>query len=114
MNIKGVRDILGLLSAFQTILENYPKLLAGDYYGGRDSSFTAISFLLDILKIFGISDEFLYRWLSNLLLDEEDSGVKKGLLTVIEEAIKAILLSYITGLYTCPGIPLPGGRGPAG
>lgn len=106
MNIKGVRDILGILSAFQTILENYPKLLAGDYYGGRDSSFTAISFLLDILKIFGISDEFLYRWLSNLLLDEEDSGVKKGLLTVIEEAIKAILLSYITGLYTCPIDPV--------
>ena len=106
MNVTSTKNILGILSSFQTLLDNYPKLLADDAYGGKDSSLTAISFMLDILKIFGVSDEILYKWLSNLLLDEEDSGAKKGLLIVLEESIKAIILTYLTGLYTCPIDPV--------
>ncbi len=106
MNVTSTKNILGILSSFQTLLDNYPKLLADDAYGGKDSSLTAISFMLDILKIFGVSDEILYKWLSNLLLDEEDSGAKKGLLIVLEESIKVIILTYLTGLYTCPIDPV--------
>ena len=106
MNVESRNKVLGTLSAFQTILENYPKLMASDYYGGKDTSLTAISFMLDILKIFGITNDYLYRWLSNLLLDEEGDGAKAGILPVIEESIKAILLSYLTGLYTCPIDPI--------
>lgn len=106
MNVTSTKNILGILSSFQTLLDNYPKLLADDVYGGKDSSLTAISFMLDILKIFGVSDEILYKWLSNLLLDEEDSGAKKGLLIVLEESIKVIILTYLTGLYTCPIDPV--------
>lgn len=106
MNVTSTKNILGILSSFQTLLDNYPKLLADDAYGGKDSSLTAISFMLDILKIFGVSDEILYKWLSKLLLDEEDSGAKKGLLIVLEESIKVIILTYLTGLYTCPIDPV--------
>ena len=106
MNVEKKQKLLGILSAFRTILEDYPKLLAGDYYGGKDTSLTTISFMLDILKVFGVSHEFLCDWLSNLLCDEEASGVKKGLLIGLEESIKAIILSYLTGLYTCPIDPI--------
>ena len=106
MNVTGTKNVLGTLAAFMTMLENYPKLYAGDEYGGKDSSLTTISFMLDILKLLGITDEFLYKWLARLLSDEEDSGVKKGILAVIEEMVKAILLSYITGMYTCPIDPI--------
>lgn len=106
MNVTSTKNVLGTLSAFQTLLENYPKLLADDYYGGKDSTLTTISFMLDILKIFGISDEILYKWLSKLLLDEENSAAKKGILIILEESIKGILLTYLTGLYTCPIDPV--------
>lgn len=106
MNVEKRQKLLSYLSAFRVILEDYPKLIAGDYYGGKDTSLTTISFMLEILGVFGVSHEFLCDWLSKLLGDEEDSGVKKGLLIALEESIKAILLAYLTGLYTCPVDPV--------
>lgn len=106
MNVTATKNVLGTLAAFMTMLESYPKLYAGDEYGGKDSTLTTISFMLDILKLLGITDEFLYKWLARLLSDEEESGVAKGILAVIEETVKAILLSYITGMYTCPIDPI--------
>lgn len=104
MKVEKIREILGTLSAFQNILENYPKLLADDYYGGKETNLAAISFMLDILEMFGITDKFLYDWLGKLLSDD-DNGWKKGILLVIEESVKTILLTYLTGLYTCPVDP---------
>ena len=105
MKINSRQQILGWVAALQTICENYPKLVTGDYYGGKDTTFTAISFLLDILKMLGVNDVILYKWLSKLLSYDEN-GVTKGILFAIDESIKAILLSYITGLYTCPVDPI--------
>ena len=105
MKVDSTKQILGWVSALQLIAENYPKLAAGDYYGGKDTTFTAISFMLDILKVLGVNDTMLYQWLSKLLAYDEN-GVTKGILFVIESAVKSILLSYVTGLYTCPVDPI--------
>ncbi len=109
MNVRDTKNILGSLSAFQTILERYPVLLADDYYGGRDCSLTSISFMLDILKLFGVDTQTLYDWLTRLLLDYEDKGGSKvadGILTTIEQGVKGIILTYLTKLYTCPIDPV--------
>ena len=99
-------NLLGTLSAFQTIIERYPKLVVGNYFSGRDNTLTALSFSLDILKILGISDEFLYDWLSKLLITESSDGVEKGLLAVLETSIRTIVLTYLNGLYTCQVNPM--------
>ena len=106
MNQEKRNKVLGTLAAFRTILERYPKLLTFDYNGGGSATITSISSLMEILRLLGVSNEFLYKWLANLLLDEEDSGVKKGVLIAIEESIKAILLGYLNSLYTCPVDPI--------
>ncbi|MBP5723912.1 MAG: hypothetical protein J6X18_10130 [Bacteroidales bacterium] len=106
MNQEKRNKVLGTLAAFRTILERYPKLLTFDYNGGGSATITSISSLMEILRLIGVSNEFLYKWLANLLLDEEDSGVKKGVLIAIEESVKAILLGYLNSLYTCPVDPI--------
>lgn len=96
----------GTLSAFMTIIEKYPKLLVGNYFSGRDNSLTVLSFSLDILSILGVSDEFLYDWLAKLLVMEDENGVEKGILTVLESSIRTIILTYLNGLYTCQIDPI--------
>lgn len=93
--------ILGKLAAFGTIIERYPKLVIGDYFSGKDNSLTALSFSLDILSVLGVSDEFLYDWLSKLLVMEDANGVQKGILVALEASIRTIILTYLNGLYTC-------------
>lgn len=117
LNISNKGNVLGTLSSFQTILENYPKLFVSDYIGGKDTTLNAISFLLDILKMIGISTDDMYKWLSDLLLDEsetvvgkvtswvDDTKAGKGLLIAIETAIKTVIYQYLTSLYTCPVDP---------
>lgn len=98
--------IKGTLSSFLTLLEKYPVLMADDDFTGRDSSLTAISFLLELLDMFGVSDARIYEWLSKILLDKEDGAATQGVLFAIEESIKAILLGYLNNLYTCPIDPI--------
>ena len=56
---------LATISALNTILERYPKLLYWDSENGVETSFTAISFLMDILKMFGITEESILEWLTD-------------------------------------------------
>ena len=79
---------LATISALNTILERYPKLLNWDSENGVETSFTAISFLMDILKMFGITEESILEWLTTLISGTQEGGVEKGILFAINEAIK--------------------------
>ena len=97
---------LATISALNTILERYPKLLNWDSENGVETSFTAISFLMDILKMFGITEESILEWLTTLISGTQEGGVEKGILFAINEAIKALLIAYLNGMYDCPIDPV--------
>jgi hypothetical protein len=93
-------NTLGMMAALQTILERYPVLIKKEPEAGK----TSFTFMLNILKMFGVTDEAIVEWMSNLLSDK--SGQAKGLLFTIEQAIKVILLSSIKETYTCAVDPI--------
>lgn len=99
-------NILSTLSSFNTLLNDYPSLLSVTYNDGEDNTSTTISFLLDISKLFGWTEEKLLTWLSQMLTDDEDNVVVKGVLSTIELAVKSALLLYFKSLYTCDIDPL--------
>ena len=97
---------LGIIAALNTILERYPKLISWDEENGVETTFTAISFLLDILRMFGITEEKILEWLTSLIAGTTEGGVEKGILFAINEAIKALLVAYLNGMYDCPVDPV--------
>lgn len=97
---------LGTITALNTILERYPKLISWDEFNGVETTFTAISFLLDILRMFGITEEKILEWLTSLIMGVNEGGAEKGILFAINEAIKALLIAYLNGMYDCPTDPV--------
>lgn len=97
---------LGIITALNTILERYPKLISFEEENGVETTFTAISFLLDILKMFGVTEEKILEWLTGLIAGVNEGGVEKGILFAINEAIKALLIAYLNGMYDCPIDPV--------
>ena len=82
--------ILGSIAAFNTILERYPKLLTWELENGVETTFSAINFLMDILGLFGITEEVIIEWLVKLISGTNENGVEKGILFAINEAINAL------------------------
>lgn len=102
-------NVLSTLSSFNTLLNDFPSLLTVDINQAGDSgndTITTISFLLDIGNLFGITEKKLLDWISKLLTDDENNPVKKGLLTVVEESVKAALLLHFNSLYNCEASPI--------
>lgn len=89
------QNTAGTIAALQTVLERYPVLITADENLGK----TSISFMLNLLKMFGVTEEDIIEWLSKLLADKKDGT--DGLLTVIEAAIKTILIASFKETYTC-------------
>jgi len=102
-------NILSTLSSFNTLLNDFPSLLTIDFNDDGDSSSATISFLLDIAGLFGMTEKKLLDWISGILVDEDSNPSREGILSVIEEAIKAALLLHFNSLYTscevAPTIP---------
>lgn len=92
--------VLGAVSAVKTLLERYPVLINIQ----NDGSNTSFGFMLNILKIIGVSETEIINWVAKLLAGKGSDGVLDG----IEQAVKAILLLNIKKLFTCslnPFIP---------
>lgn len=98
--------ILGNIAAINTILERYPKMLTNELENGVENTFSAISFLMDILRLFGITEESVLRLLTKLISGVEENGAQKGMLFALNEAIKALLIAYLNGMYDCPIDPM--------
>ena len=92
-------NVLGSIAAMQTLLERYPVLTTTDSMLTNFSVNTSVGFLLDVLTIFGVSQTDLVKWISRLLTGSGDG--QDGLLVVIEQAVKAILLANIKDMWTC-------------
>lgn len=91
---------LGAIAAVQTLLERYPVLVTVN----NDGSDTSFGFMLNILKIIGVSEYQIIEWVANLLSGKVSDGILEGL----EQTVKAILLANVKNLFTCslnPFIP---------
>ena len=100
-------NVLSTLSSFNTLLNDFPSLLTIDFNGGGDDSTSAtVSFLLDISRLFGMSEKKLLNWVSSILADDDKNPTRKGILSVIEESIKAALLLHFNGMYNCEIPPI--------
>lgn len=119
--------ILGYISALRTMLDNYPTLTTSDTMEKLLNSNSPLGLLLNIAEICGISHEMLLNWISKILCGAEtikSAGTRlgdkaatslsnaadetTGILDVIEEAVKVILLTNVKDLFTCtlnPFIP---------
>lgn len=91
--------VLGSIAAIQTLLERYPILITTDSLIGGNTSF---GFMLNILKIIGVSEMDIIEWLSKLLAGKGTNSV----LNIIEESVKAILLANVKNLLTCSINPI--------
>ena len=98
---KQQSDVLGKISAINTLLERYPTLTTTDSMLTNFSINTSIGFLLSLLELFGVSQADIINWICSLLGDEDD-----GLLTGIEYTIKGILMANIKGVFSCEFNPI--------
>lgn len=97
---KMKNDTMGTIAALQTVLERYPVLVTAD----RDTGNTSFSFMLNLLKMFGVSEENIINWLANLLADNKNGT--DGVLSVIEQAIKTVILLSFKETYSCSVNPV--------
>ena len=105
------KNTLGGIAALRTVLERYPVLIEAD----QDKNETSFTFMLNILKIIGVSEQEILEWVANLFsgshykvkTDEEGTQyASEGVLGEIEASVKAILLANIKGLFSCEVNPL--------
>lgn len=90
---------LGSIAAIQTLLERYPVLTTNANLDGENTSF---GFMLNVLKIIGVTKEDIIEWVSNILCGKGTDGFLVGL----EEAVKGILLANVKKLFTCDINPI--------
>lgn len=114
--------VLGYISALRTMLDNYPELKTSDTLERLLNSNSPLGFLLNLVEICGISQEDLLNWVAKILCGAEtmvgttlqasatsmgdSSDEKTGVLDIIEEAVKIILLTNVKNLFTCSLNPL--------
>jgi hypothetical protein len=106
----------GSIAALQTIVNSYPKLnLVSDILGALQTQ-SPMQFILNILRILGVTETEIVNWISRLLCGENireekepkeknEEARKKmknasdGILTAIEYAIKVALFANIKDLF---------------
>ena len=93
-------SVKGSIAALQTVLERYPVLLTAN----EDATETSFSFTLNLLRLFGIEEEQILDWLSEILADSPDGT--SGILFAIEAAVKTVILTTFKDTYTCPVNPI--------
>ena len=96
-------QVLADISAINTLLQRYPVLTISDPLLTNFSLNTSIGFLIDLLEIFGVTQDDLINWLCGLLSDNEGES---GLLTGIEYTVKGILMSNLKNAFSCSVDPI--------
>ena len=122
--------VLGYISAIRTMLDNYPQPKLSDSMEALLNSNTPFGFLIELLKICGVSEKDLLNWVSKILCGQEviqtwvdkekkknsdkvnkkskNNKVAQGFLDGIEEVIRVLLLTNVKNMFTCslnPFIP---------
>ena len=122
------KKVSGFISAFRTMLDNYPQPQVDSRLMSLLDSTSVMGFLINLVGILGLSQEDLLNWLSKILCGKEviknklkinkkelkkrKKGVTEksaqGILDIIEYSIKTILLLNVKNMFTCslnPFIP---------
>lgn len=122
---KVIQEVFGFIAALRTMLDNYPELQRNETLMRILESNSPLEFLLAICELCGFSLQDLLGWLSRLLsgfeakinegidyLEDEAKNSnskmedKVGLLDVIEEGIKYLLLANVKNMFTCSINPM--------
>ena len=125
------KKVSGYLSAIRTMLNNYPQPQIPDEMDKLLGANTPFAFLMELLRICGVSTDELMGWVSKILCGQnviksqvENIRTKKneknekplnirenhgyGVMDAFEEVAKALLLMNIQNMFTCslnPFIP---------
>ena len=119
-------SIFGFIAAMRTMLENYPELKMNQNLLNLLNSKSPLAFLLNLAELCGLSKKDLLNWVSRILCGTEtfiaelndemsdkinnsldkNNKVANGILDVIEESVKVILLANVKNLFTCSLNPL--------
>ena len=104
-------NVLSTLSSFNTLLNDFPSLLSIEINESELGLSATIEFLINIAGMFGMSEKKILDWVSSLLTEvengssavknstkAENSTTQSGILSVIEEAVKAVLLLHFNSL----------------
>jgi hypothetical protein len=100
----------GSIAAMQTIVNSYPKLNIVSSILDALHTTSPLEFILNILRILGITQTELVEWLTKILCGDEDEEndtsnneinpeAANGLLNVIEYALKGILFANIKDMF---------------
>lgn len=127
------KKVSGYLSAIRTMLNNYPQPQIPDELDKLLGANTPFAFLMELLRVCGVSTDKLMGWVSKILCGENviksqvekirskklEEGEKEkswdtrensgyGVMDAFEEVAKALLLMNIQNMFTCslnPFIP---------
>ena len=123
------KKVSGYLSAIRTMLNNYPQPQIPDEMDKLLGANTPFAFLMDLLRICGVSTNELMAWVSKILCGQNviksqvenirskegdgkswdtRKGDGYGVMDAFEEVAKALLLMNIQNMFTCslnPFIP---------
>lgn len=98
----------GSIAAMQTIVNSYPKLNIVSSILDALHTTSPLEFILNILRILGITQTELVEWLTKILCGDEENDTSNneinpeaanGLLNVIEYALKGILFANIKDMF---------------
>lgn len=121
--------ILSFIAAMRTLLDNYPELQRNDHLLSLLNTRSPLAFLIGLAEMFGLSKDDLLNWVSKILCgteviisnasnaaksvindatksSENIENTNNGILDVIEQAVKIILLTNVKNLFTCSINPL--------
>lgn len=97
-------NTLGTIASIQTLLERYPTLTTTDTMLTNFSINTSLGFMLDVLRVIGVTQNDIIGWLTKLITGDPKKGT--GVLEAIEKAVKLILLTNIKDIFTCSINPI--------
>lgn len=122
-----IDKIFGFIAAVRTLVDNYPELKKDERLLMLLNSKSPLDFLMNLAQIIGLTKQDLLNWVSKILCGAEvfisnanksateaingvsnaiDGKASQGVLDIIEEAVKIILLTNVKNLFTCSINPI--------
>lgn len=121
--MSSTQQVLGMLGAMQTLIENFPMSLL-DLFRGKTYT-SAFEFIIDVLRACGVNtNEIIELILRKVYAIEADLtggievlqhqivnnqgeiGEQSEFLKAMEESIKVILMGLLTSVFTCSALPI--------
>lgn len=95
------REVINKINSIQVLVNKYPVLLKNKF-----EDLTSFTFLFNILKKLGISEDEITEWICKIVSDGGKTG--EGIINIIEKGIRGVILADLNQTFTCqlnPSIP---------